>query len=480
MRIDYLSEHPELAPTLAAWHHAEWACLLPGWTLPSALADLQTHIGRRQIPTTFVALAAGQPVGSASLLERDLDGWEPLRPGWRASLLCPNSAAAAWAGNSCAHNRRSPCAERTGPPSLDCGPAEVLRASRLVGAGTNGPSGTRGDDHAGQHACLTATNCCDRVDCWPRGRNSSPAARPIRLRRTAAGGLWYLLAATLATEGEKMPIAIAGMHRSGTSMIARLLRDCGLDLGPDHLLLPAAPDNPEGFWELEPLVAVSCDILEHFRSGWNSPPDLSPNWETAADMASLLERARRVPAEVGLTEPWGWKDPRTALMLPFWQQVWPDLRVVICVRNPLAVAQSLLERDQFSYLTGLELWLTYNRRLLDSVSPECRIVTHYEAYFHDGEAELTRVVGRLGLPADGARVRSACATVQAGLRHWQLVAADLEPRWRLCRSGRVLPGTLRRSERLRSRSGRGSAAAGAVPQRGSAVPATGSGIPPRA
>ena len=28
-----------------------------------------------------------------------------------------------------------------------------------------------------------------------------------------------------------MPICIAGMHRAGTSMVARLLEGCGLDLG---------------------------------------------------------------------------------------------------------------------------------------------------------------------------------------------------------------------------------------------------------
>ncbi|MFL5340618.1 MAG: sulfotransferase family protein [Gemmataceae bacterium] len=223
-----------------------------------------------------------------------------------------------------------------------------------------------------------------------------------------------------------MPISIAGMHRSGTSMIARLLRDCGLDLGPDHLLLPAAADNPEGFWELAPFVAVNGELLVYFRSGWNTPPDPPPGWEQSPELAPLVERARGLPAEVSLTEPWGWKDPRTGLLLAFWQGAFPDLRVVICVRNPLAVAQSLLERDNFSYLTGLELWLTYNRRLLDGVPRERRVVTHYESYFGDAEAELARVAGRLGLPADGDRIRAASAGVKTGLRHWRLSPADLE------------------------------------------------------
>jgi len=86
MRIDYLADHPDLAPLLAEWHYREWAELLPEWSLTQAVADLKSHTGRRQVPTTLVALEDGQAVGSASLLETDLDGWDHLTP-WVASVF---------------------------------------------------------------------------------------------------------------------------------------------------------------------------------------------------------------------------------------------------------------------------------------------------------------------------------------------------------------------------------------------------------
>jgi predicted N-acetyltransferase YhbS len=86
MEIHYLADHLELAPLLAGWHHQEWADLLPGWTRQRAEIELQSHTGRRQIPTTFVAIENGRPLGSASLLESDLEGWEHLRP-WVASVF---------------------------------------------------------------------------------------------------------------------------------------------------------------------------------------------------------------------------------------------------------------------------------------------------------------------------------------------------------------------------------------------------------
>jgi predicted N-acetyltransferase YhbS len=86
MQLDYLADHPYLAALLAQWHHEEWAELLPGWSRQQAEAELRSHTGRRQVPTTFVAVEAGRPLGSASLLEADLDGWEHLSP-WVASVF---------------------------------------------------------------------------------------------------------------------------------------------------------------------------------------------------------------------------------------------------------------------------------------------------------------------------------------------------------------------------------------------------------
>jgi GNAT superfamily N-acetyltransferase len=85
VEIAYLADHPDLAPLLAVWHHREWADLLPRWSLAQAEAELRSHVNRRAIPTTFVALDAARPVGSASLLVSDLDGWEHLTP-WVASV----------------------------------------------------------------------------------------------------------------------------------------------------------------------------------------------------------------------------------------------------------------------------------------------------------------------------------------------------------------------------------------------------------
>jgi GNAT superfamily N-acetyltransferase len=86
MNIEYLADHLELVPTLADWHHTEWSALLPGWSRDDAEAELQSHVQRCCVPTTFVALDNGMLVGSASLLAADLEGVVERTP-WLASVF---------------------------------------------------------------------------------------------------------------------------------------------------------------------------------------------------------------------------------------------------------------------------------------------------------------------------------------------------------------------------------------------------------
>ncbi len=85
LQIEYLADHPALAPTLARWHYDEWRDLIPDWSYDAALEELGTHRNRAAIPTTFVAFRNGTLIGSATLLVEDLPEWGHLTP-WVASV----------------------------------------------------------------------------------------------------------------------------------------------------------------------------------------------------------------------------------------------------------------------------------------------------------------------------------------------------------------------------------------------------------
>jgi len=83
--IEYLADRPEFLPVLAGWHHGEWGRLHPGDTAEKRAERMKAHLGKKQVPTTFVALADGRSVGSASLVDYDMEGREDLTP-WLASV----------------------------------------------------------------------------------------------------------------------------------------------------------------------------------------------------------------------------------------------------------------------------------------------------------------------------------------------------------------------------------------------------------
>ena len=222
------------------------------------------------------------------------------------------------------------------------------------------------------------------------------------------------------------PVCIAGMHRSGTSMVTRLLKDCGLYLGAEEELVGPALDNSEGFWENLNFVGLNEDILARFGGSWDEPPAFPPRWEFGPAVDPLLGRAGELVARFSRHRHWGWKDPRNSLTIPFWRRVIPTLKFVVCVRNPLEVAHSLFVRGDSTGASEFRLWLHYYRQILSAAPPSSRIVTHYHSYFEDARAEVRRVAGWLSLDPSDETAGRARAQVSGDLRHHRVTTDEMK------------------------------------------------------
>ena len=86
MRIGYLADHPEFIQTLARWHYEEWAYLRPGDSTEARITRLRAACGRGEIPTIFVAFSDGTLLGSAMLIDHDMDTRMELTP-WLAGVV---------------------------------------------------------------------------------------------------------------------------------------------------------------------------------------------------------------------------------------------------------------------------------------------------------------------------------------------------------------------------------------------------------
>lgn len=226
-------------------------------------------------------------------------------------------------------------------------------------------------------------------------------------------------------------VCVLGMSRSGTSLTTRILNVLGVELGSDEELMPpAGANNSTGFWEHKGIADLNEDILATLgdapRQRWRFPPRLPEGWEQDPRLDSHRAAARSMLRESFTGLPlWGWKDPRTCLTLPFWQDLLPRqrglearLRYVICVRHPLDVAASLEARDDVGREEALELWLRYMSDAILHTSGCPRIFVSYESYFPAWENQARRLAEFLGLPALTEEQRSAISDhLDEGLWH---------------------------------------------------------------
>lgn len=230
----------------------------------------------------------------------------------------------------------------------------------------------------------------------------------------------------MVVSGEKsIPVCIAGMHRSGTSMVAKLLHNCGLHLGEGGDLLPPSADNLDGYWEHLAFVRLNEALLHELKGAWDNPPPFTPADLEKPTVIALQSEAHAFGESFAKHGVWGWKDPRNSITLPFWQKALGNLKVVICIRNPLEVVLSLRKRGFPSVSRALDLWAAYTRRTLDDVPRSNRIVTHYDAYFARPAVELKRVVEFARLPASDQVVRDQAGPIKS-LRHGWLRTKHLK------------------------------------------------------
>jgi hypothetical protein len=229
-------------------------------------------------------------------------------------------------------------------------------------------------------------------------------------------------------------IAILGTHRSGTSLVTRLLNLLGAYLGEETSLMAPAEDNPSGYWERKDVYDLHERVLDALSESWDTSLPLPEGWHTAHAIQPFRKELRgliqRVFGDRGL---WAWKDPRTSLLLPLWKDVLADLRIelraVLVLRNPLEVAKSLERRNGFSRDESYGIWLNYNLAMLDETRGLRRSLISYDAVMASWQTSMRRCMKEIGLPWPRLTpsLRSDLKeTVRPDQRHATASAPDLE------------------------------------------------------
>jgi hypothetical protein len=254
----------------------------------------------------------------------------------------------------------------------------------------------------------------------------------------------------------QIPVCVLGFGRSGTSLTVRLLNLLGMSVGPEEdLLAPADADNPRGYWEPRWVIELNDELLARLGTVWQQPFPLAPGWERSPELDDLRERARGLLEEkFGSASLWGWKDPRLMLTLPFWRELVPNARYVLCLRNPADVISSYQRRPEpnLTIEEWGDLWLEFNARALQETREEPRLVVFYEDLFRTGREQVTRMAAFLGLeaPADDERFWAPLLEeIEPELRHHSTSALELSGAAAIPPGARALFLALRAAEDAR-------------------------------
>jgi GT2 family glycosyltransferase len=189
--------------------------------------------------------------------------------------------------------------------------------------------------------------------------------------------------------GVPYAVLVVGMHRSGTSAVTSALGALGLALPRVGDLLGARHGNDRGHYESLSLMVVSDEILQRLGGGWDDPPHLPADPAGSEELAPIARRATATfEASFGTPErAVCWKDPRTAVLLPFWRQVIErPVAAVLCIRHPLDVARSLQRRDRLAIPIALALWERYYRRAVAGLAGLPVFVTTFDDAVRDPAA----------------------------------------------------------------------------------------------
>ncbi|MES1147464.1 MAG: hypothetical protein ABUL49_01810, partial [bacterium] len=192
-------------------------------------------------------------------------------------------------------------------------------------------------------------------------------------------------------------VIVLGSPRSGTSSVAQALNSLDVFFDADSVM-PGNADNPDGYWEHKELAGLFGPILRSMNQPAHMMDSMPENWREYPRTDYFLRLVREVIQNSFLDHQlWGWKAPSSSTLVPFILEALKPLDVrphfVICVRHPLAVAQSAMKKYGFTREACIGVWLWKTLEALNSTRGLSAAILPFPEVVQSPREHLQRVVG---------------------------------------------------------------------------------------
>jgi len=206
----------------------------------------------------------------------------------------------------------------------------------------------------------------------------------------------------------KNAVIVLGMHRSGTSLLIRVLEAMGADLG----------DNcHKGLAENLSLMRADERLLREIGNGWQTASPLREDWVRDPAVTPFREEIRNILAtEFASSSLFSFKDPRISLLLPLYLEVLRDLGIdphfVVIERKDLEVARSLAVRNRIPLGTSIRMCRRYRESINRFSEGQKRVYVHFDDLVRNPESVVNTIHDAFELPLKEYRqVRDGIAAI---------------------------------------------------------------------
>lgn len=254
------------------------------------------------------------------------------------------------------------------------------------------------------------------------------------------------------------------MHRSGTTMLCRLLEELGLFVGK----------SKRKNYEATFFQKINKYLLYQANATWDDPENIRYlDEDYYLELAKVLRKRINSPffmeylglgkylSQLSGTDKklsWGWKDPVNSLTIDMWKAIYPQAKIIYVYRNPIDVAASLQKRELkrrasrklswkqrwkqfmlfrdyqfnqsyriFDLKQGILLWEQYikqNEKSALKYQGEV-LKIKYEDLLESPEKKLEEIAGFCGLNCNHNQIQKASEMVDSGRKYSFVKDEDL-------------------------------------------------------